>query len=81
MVRAGALLLDVRSPGEYAGGHLGGAINIPVDQLASRISELPAGKKIVVYCASGVRSAQAASLLDGRKFEVFDMGGMGEWGR
>ena len=79
LVADGALLLDVRSPREFAGGHLTGAMNIPVDQLAQHIDALPSGP-IVIYCRSGMRSARAARqiLAEGRT-EVYDLGGMSAW--
>ncbi|HET6215216.1 MAG TPA: metalloregulator ArsR/SmtB family transcription factor [Micromonosporaceae bacterium] len=43
-------VLDVRPPGEYAAGHLPGAVNIPIDELADRLGELPAGVDVVAYC-------------------------------
>jgi rhodanese-related sulfurtransferase len=60
---ASMIVLDVRTPEEYADGHVPGAINIPYTHLPARISELPdAGDKdIVIYCATGVRAARAAS--------------------
>ncbi|MFK7926851.1 MAG: rhodanese-like domain-containing protein [Myxococcota bacterium] len=63
-LQRGALLLDVRSPSEFADGHVEGARNVPVDAVQSAIDSL--GEKtqpIVVYCRSGARSAQAARLL------------------
>ena len=82
MVKAGAKLVDVRSKGEHAGGHIAGSLNIPVDQLAARLEELePKDQPIVVYCASGMRSAGAARLLRARGFSVVvDLGGMSRWG-
>lgn len=64
---ASLLVLDVRTPEEFAAGHIPGAINIPHTHLPARIAELPAAaeKDIVVYCASGVRSEKAiASFRD-----------------
>lgn len=57
------VILDVRTPEEFAAGHVPGAINIPYTHLPARISELPdaADKDIVVYCATGVRAERAAS--------------------
>jgi rhodanese-related sulfurtransferase len=79
-VSAGALLLDVRSEGEFRGGAIPGAKNIPVQSLASRIAELDPARAVVVYCASGVRSASAASLLKRRGFrEVHDLGPAAAW--
>jgi rhodanese-related sulfurtransferase len=59
------VVLDVRTPAEYAEGHIPGAINIPHTELASRISELSEARKsdLVVYCRSGSRSAQALGVL------------------
>lgn len=75
LVAEGAVLLDVRSGVEYAIGHLDGAVNIPVDELAGRTSELDPDAEIVVYCLSGHRSEQAGEILTGAGFEhVHDLG-------
>lgn len=81
LVAHGARLLDVRSPEEFASGHLPGAVNIPIHQLEQRMSELdPQATPIVVYCLSGARSAQAASLLTAKGFAgVHDLGPMSRW--
>lgn len=80
LVAEGALLVDVRSLGEFSGGHLPGAINVPVDQIAARADELAQkGKPIVVYCASGMRSGSAARALKARGVSVHDLGGMSRW--
>lgn len=78
-VDAGAILLDVRSPSEYASGAIKGAKNIPVQGLGSRLDELDKERTVVVYCRSGMRSSQAASLLRGKGFTVLDLGPMGAW--
>ncbi|MCC6622206.1 MAG: rhodanese-like domain-containing protein [Deltaproteobacteria bacterium] len=78
-VESGALLLDVRTPGEFASGHIDGAVNIPVDALADRAGEIEAGRQVVVYCRSGRRSATAAELLRARGHQVIDIGPMGAW--
>lgn len=59
------LLLDVRTPAEYAAGHLPGARLIPHDQLAQRLTELAAtqDQEVIVYCRSGRRAAQAIDTL------------------
>ena len=62
------VLLDVRSPGEFEGGHLEGAINLPVLELHLKVHELPLDKEIVIYCAHGVRSGKAAHYLLGNGF-------------
>lgn len=79
-VAAGALLLDVRSEGEFRSGAIPGAKNIPVQSLASRLGELERGRPIVVYCASGMRSSSAASLLKRSGFaDVHDLGPAAAW--
>ena len=55
--------LDVRTPQEFAEGHVPGAINIPVQVLADRLSEVPKNKRLYVYCRSGKRSTVASELL------------------
>lgn len=59
------VVLDVRSPAEYASGHIPGAINIPHTELAARLSEIPTAKsgEIVVHCQGGGRAATAESIL------------------
>ena len=65
MAEGGAMLLDVRSPAEHASGHVFGSLNIPVQELAGKIGDLPKDKTIpiIVYCASGMRSGTATTLL------------------
>jgi rhodanese-related sulfurtransferase len=60
---AGALLLDVREPEEYARGHLPGAVSLPQAELASRLDELPRDRPILVVCESGSRSRRSAQFL------------------
>ena len=62
---ASMIILDVRTPEEFAAGHIAGAVNIPYTHLPARLSELPdAGDKdIVLYCATGVRSERAAERM------------------
>jgi len=81
LVADGAALVDVRSPEEFSGGHIDGAINIPVQELSGRMGEL--GDKtgeVVLYCRSGSRSAMAKRMLEGNGFtNVHDLGGIGRW--
>jgi phage shock protein E len=56
-------VLDVRTPQEYAEGHVPGAVNIPHDQLASRLAEVPRDQDVVLYCRSGRRAGLAADVL------------------
>ena len=59
------LLIDVRSAGEYGGGHLEGALNIPLDQLVDRIGTVAPdpNRELLLYCASGARSGYGCALL------------------
>ncbi len=77
----GVTILDVRSANEWAGGHLPGAVHIPLGYLADRAGELPADRPIVVQCQSGARSAIGASLLQrlGRRAVVNLSGGLTAW--
>lgn len=75
-------VVDVRSAEEYAGGHIEGAINLPLDEIGDEPpAELPAlDAFILVYCRSGVRSEQAAQKLIGLGYlKVYDMGGVNDW--
>jgi rhodanese-related sulfurtransferase len=74
------LLLDVRTAEEFAGGHLPNAVNIPVEDLEARLSEIPMGQPVVVYCRSGNRSADAANILNRAGYtQVLDLGGIIDW--
>ena len=77
----GAFMLDVRQPDEWTAVHMPGANLIPLDQLASRLSEVPQDTPIVVVCRSGNRSAQGRDLLLQAGFtQVTSMaGGMNDW--
>ncbi|MFP5218570.1 MAG: rhodanese-like domain-containing protein [Actinomycetes bacterium] len=78
----GALLLDVRSPAEFQSAHAPHARNVPLDQLASRLRDVPTGRQIITICQSGGRSARAAALLRGENRDVVDVrGGMSAWQR
>lgn len=59
-------VIDVRSPDEWAAGHLRGAIHIPLAALPERLGEIDAGKPVVVHCQGGGRSAIAASYMKSR---------------
>jgi hydroxyacylglutathione hydrolase len=62
--------VDVRTPKEYKAGHIPGAINIPVSDIAMRMNELPKNKQLYVYCHSGVRAAKASAVLAKAGFHV-----------
>ncbi len=73
----GAVIIDVRTPAEFAGGHPTGARNIPLKQLSGRVNEIKSLKKpVVLCCASGARSASAKAILSSAGIqEVHDAGG------
>jgi rhodanese-related sulfurtransferase len=59
-----ALVVDVRTPSEFRGGHVAGSLNIPLDEVARRVDEIKAhNKPVILCCASGMRSMQATSIL------------------
>jgi phage shock protein E len=80
---SGVLLLDVRTPSEYAMGHIKGAKLIPVDELADRAGEIADCKErpVLVYCHSGNRSATAAMILKNKEFSMVRnlRGGITAW--
>lgn len=81
-VKAGALLLDVRTPEEFQQGHVEGAINIPYDKLADRLSELGEDKsrEIVTYCQAGRRAEVAQQTLSKSGYQnAFSAGGYPKW--
>lgn len=68
LVANGAVIVDVRSKDEYRDGGVKGSINIPLDQLGNNLSKLPKEKAIILYCASGVRSAAARNFLKSKGY-------------
>ena len=68
-------LLDTRTVGEYAGGHIDGFTNIPVDQLRERLGELDKSKPVYVICQSGLRSYIACRILSGYGFTCYNFSG------
>ncbi|NJN84021.1 MAG: rhodanese-like domain-containing protein [Caldilineaceae bacterium] len=75
-------LVDVRTSGEFGGGHIPGALNISLQDLSGRLDKIPTDKPVVVYCRTGNRSSFAArTLLQSGFDEVFDLGGIIDWQR
>jgi rhodanese-related sulfurtransferase len=75
-------VVDVRTPGEFAAGHLEGAVNMDVEggQFSAMIADLPTDAAYIVYCQSGRRSAIAAqAMVDAGFTEVYDLGGIADW--
>lgn len=81
LVEGGALLLDVRTPAEFAGGHIEGSTNVAVQELDARASSLcPKDRPVVVVCRSGMRSRLAAAILRRAGYvAVHDLGPLAAW--
>ena len=80
MATGGYVLLDVRTPGEFAGGTLPGAVNIPVDELRQRLEEIPKGKKLLVFCKVCLRGYVACRILAQHGFDPYNLsGGYTSW--
>ena len=75
LIANGAAIVDVRTAGEYADGHLNRSINIPLDQLENNFSKLDKSKPVITCCASGMRSASAKNILKSNGFENVHNGG------
>ncbi len=75
LVKEGAVIVDVRSKGEYSSGHIKGSINIPVDQLSAHLNKFKKGQTIITCCASGMRSGAAKNFLKSKGFEQTHNGG------
>ncbi len=74
-MREGAVIVDVRSPGEYAGGHVKGSKNIPLDKISGKINTIKKwDKPVITCCASGMRSGSAASILKQNGVEAYNGG-------
>ena len=79
--RSGASVVDVRTQPEFEAGHIASAVNVPVDQIQQVSASWDKGQPVVVYCATGARSADAAAYLAGAGFrKVYDLtGGLAAW--
>jgi phage shock protein E len=78
LMAKGAQIIDVRTPGEYAGGHISGSKNIPLQTLGNNLGKINKAKPVITCCASGMRSASAKSVLENNGFtEVYNGGGWG----
>jgi rhodanese-related sulfurtransferase len=79
LVKKGAIILDVRSKGEYASGHIKGSTNISVDTIDSNLGKLKDKNQLIITCcASGMRSASAKSILTSKGYTQVYNGG--SWG-
>ncbi len=80
LVNEGAIIVDVRSKGEFDSGHINGSLNIPVDQLDNNLNTLKdKSKPIILCCASGIRSASAQAILRSKGYR--DVYNGGRWTR
>lgn len=73
-----AIIIDVRSPDEYAQGHIKGAVNIPLQMIEGQIPQIKKyNKPVITCCKSGMRSAAAAGKLNSAGIEVYNGGSWG----
>lgn len=76
LINDGAIILDVRTKGEFGGGHIKGSVNIAVDQLKNNLHRLnDKNKPIITCCASGMRSATAKNILKSNGYASVHNGG------
>jgi len=75
LIGQGAIIIDVRTKGEYQSGHIKGSVNIPLENLRNNLSKIKKDKCIVTCCASGMRSASAKSILKSNGFNEVHNGG------
>lgn len=75
LVKEGAQIIDVRTKGEYASGHIRGSLNIPLQNLDNHLSKLKKDKPVITCCASGIRSGSAKSILIANGFTSVHNGG------
>ena len=72
-IKQGAAIIDVRTAGEFNSGHAKGSLNIPLNNLSSKISNYT-GKEVIVVCKSGMRSAQAKQLFERQGVSCYNAG-------
>ena len=75
VISGGAVIVDVRTKGEFQSGHLRNSINIPIDKLPQNLKKLNKNKSIITCCASGSRSGSARRILKSNGFEQVYNGG------
>ncbi len=75
LMAKGAVIIDVRTRGEYQGGHIKGSLNIPLDSLSGNLGKIKKDKPVITCCASGMRSASAKNILRSKGYaEVYNGG-------
>jgi len=75
LVKNGAVILDVRTRGEYQGGHIKGSVNMPLNEISSAAARLDKSKPVITCCASGMRSGSAKGILKDMGFGTVVNGG------
>ncbi|WP_345961063.1 rhodanese-like domain-containing protein [Flavobacterium yafengii] len=75
ILKEGAFLVDVRTPAEFAEGHVKGSTNIPLDQVPNQLAQFKGKEHIIVFCRSGNRSGQAKMILEQNGFKNVTNGG------
>ncbi|WP_243697034.1 rhodanese-like domain-containing protein [Labedella endophytica] len=76
----GVTVIDVREPDEFTGGHIPGAVNIPLQTVPDNLDAIDADKPVYVVCQHGMRSERAATFLDTRGFDTVNvLGGTSAW--
>ncbi len=78
IIDKGAFLVDVRTPGEFAAGHVKGSVNIPLDNLLRQITQFQNKESVIVFCRSGNRSRAAKSILENNGIKNVINGGTWE---
>ena len=75
LLSQGAVIVDVRTPGEFKSGHIKGAVNIPLDQVKNKVTDLKKkGKPIITCCRSGNRSGMAETIFSSAGIECYNGG-------
>lgn len=76
LVSNGAIIIDVRTAEEFRSGHIHGSLNIPLNELSSKLNKIKKDRCIITCCASGMRSASAKAVLKSKGYaEVYNGGG------
>ena len=75
LIASGAKVIDVRTPGEFSSGHVKGAVNIPLDQISSKLKSLKKDETYVLCCRSGMRSGNATRIMKSAGFSNVYNGG------
>ena len=75
LMQQGAVIIDVRTKGEFQSGHIKGSINIPLNTIGANLNKIKKDKPVITCCASGMRSASAKNLLKSKGYAAVYNGG------